>query len=56
MLYLYDSITIVSRLQEEFWKVMGSDYLPEMEQNGMRLVGMFHDRNTLQRKPGSLGV
>src|SRR4030043_2215480 len=41
MLYLYDSITIVSRLQEEFWKVMGSDYLPEMEQNGMRLGGMF---------------
>src|SRR4030043_585223 len=41
MLYLYDSITIVSRLQEEFWEVMGSDYLPEMEQNGMRLLGMF---------------
>jgi hypothetical protein len=41
MLYLYDSIMIVPRLQEEFWKVMGSDYLPEMEQNGMRLVGMF---------------
>ena len=41
MLYLYDSIMIVPRLQEEFWKVMGSDYLPEAEQNGLRLVGMF---------------
>ncbi len=41
MLYLYDSITIVSRFQEEFWKVLGSDYLPEMEQNGIRLVGLF---------------
>ncbi len=41
MLYLYESITIVSRNQEEYWKVMGSDYLPEMEQNGLRLVGMF---------------
>lgn len=41
MLYLYDGITIVPRLQEEFWKVMGSDYVPEAEQNGLRLVGMF---------------
>ena len=41
MLYLYDSIMIVPRLQEEFWKVMGSDYLPEAAQSGLRLVGMF---------------
>jgi len=41
MLYLYESITIVSRLQDEFWKVMGSDYVPEVERNGLRLVGMF---------------
>lgn len=41
MLYLYESITIVSRAQEEFWKVMATDYLPEAEQNGLRLVGMF---------------
>jgi hypothetical protein len=40
MLYLYESITIVSRSQEEYWKVMGNDYVPEMEQNGLRLVGM----------------
>jgi hypothetical protein len=41
MLYLYESITIVSRFQEEFWKVMRTDYLPEAEANGLRLVGMF---------------
>ncbi len=41
MLYLYESITIISRLQEEYWTVMGTDYLPEAEQNGQRLVGMF---------------
>lgn len=41
MLYLYESITIVSRAQEEFWKVMATDYLPEAQQNGQRLVGMF---------------
>lgn len=41
MLYLYDSITIVPRFQEEFWKVLRSDYLPEAEQNGLRLVGLF---------------
>ncbi|MBE0480148.1 MAG: hypothetical protein IBX68_04135 [Dehalococcoidia bacterium] len=41
MLYLYENITIVSRFQEEFWKVLGADYLPEAQQNGLRLVGMF---------------
>ncbi|MGB2885890.1 MAG: hypothetical protein WBC47_09950, partial [Dehalococcoidia bacterium] len=41
MLYLYDSITIVSRFQEEFWKVMGTDYVPDAEKQGLRLVGMF---------------
>jgi hypothetical protein len=41
MLYLYESITIVSRAQEEYWKVMATDYLPEAEQYGQRLVGMF---------------
>jgi len=41
MLYLYESITIVPRLQEEFWKVMATDYLPEAEQNGLRLAGLF---------------
>ena len=41
MLYLYESITIVSRFQEEFWKVMGTDYVPDAEKNGLRLVGMF---------------
>ncbi len=41
MLYLYESITIVSRYQEEYWKVLQTDYLPEAEQNGQRLVGMF---------------
>ena len=41
MLYLYESITIVSRFQEEFWRVMGTDYVPDAEQNGLRLVGMF---------------
>ncbi|MEE8470179.1 MAG: hypothetical protein V3S51_02495 [Dehalococcoidia bacterium] len=41
MLYLYESITIVSRFQEEFWKVMGTDYVPDAEENGLRLVGMF---------------
>jgi hypothetical protein len=41
VLYLYESITIVSRLQEEFWKVMGTDYVPDAEKAGQRLVGMF---------------
>jgi len=41
MLYLYENITIVSRFQEEFWRVMGTDYVPDAEQNGLRLVGMF---------------
>ncbi len=41
MLYLYESITIVSRSQEEYWKVMGTDYVPDVEKNGQRLVGMF---------------
>ena len=41
MLYLYENITIFPRLQEEFWKVMGTDYLPEAEKSGQRLVGMF---------------
>ena len=41
MLYLYESITIVSRAQDEYWKVMGTDYVPEAERNGQRLVGMF---------------
>ena len=41
MLYLCESITIVSRSQEEFWKVMGTDYVPDAEKNGLRLVGMF---------------
>ena len=41
MLYLYENITIVSRFQEEFWRVMGTDYVPDAEANGQRLVGMF---------------
>ena len=41
MLYLYENITIVSRLQEEFWKVIGTDYVPDADKNGLRLVGMF---------------
>jgi len=41
MLYLYENITIVSRSQEEYWKVMGTDYVPDMEKVGVRLVGMF---------------
>ena len=41
MLYLYESVTIVSRMQDEFWKVLRSDYLPEAEENGLRLMGLF---------------
>jgi hypothetical protein len=41
VLYLYENITIVSRFQEEFWRVMGTDYVPDAEANGQRLVGMF---------------
>ncbi len=41
MLYLYESITIVSRFQEEYWKVLQTDYLPEAEEHSLRLTGMF---------------
>lgn len=41
MLYLYENITIVSRFQEEFWKVIGADFVPDAEKVGLRLVGMF---------------
>ena len=41
MLYIHEIITIVPWTEEEFWTLLGSDYLPEAEQNGQRLVGLF---------------
>lgn len=41
MLYVHEILTIVPWTEEEFWTLLGSDYLPEAEQNGQRLVGLF---------------
>jgi hypothetical protein len=41
MLYLQEMITIVPWTEEEFWDIVEADYVPSVEQNGLRLVGLF---------------
>ena len=41
MLYLHETLTIVPWTEDEFWHVMGTDYVPQAEKNGLRLVGLF---------------
>lgn len=41
MLYVHEILTIVPWTEEIFWTLLGSDYLPEARQNGLRLVGLF---------------
>jgi hypothetical protein len=41
MLYVHEILTIVPWTEEVFWTLLGSDYLPEAQQNGLRLVGLF---------------
>lgn len=41
MLYVHEILTIVPWTEEEFWTLLASDYLPEAQQNGLRLVGLF---------------
>lgn len=41
MLYVHEILTIVPWTEETFWTLLGSDYLPEAQQNGLRLVGLF---------------
>lgn len=41
MLYLHEILTIVPWTEEEFWDLIETDYIPQAEQNGLRLVGLF---------------
>ncbi len=41
MLYLHETLTIVPWTEDEFWHVMETDYVPQVEKIGLRLVGMF---------------
>ena len=41
MLYLHEVLTIVPWTEEEFWHIMETDYVPQMEKQGLRLVGLF---------------
>jgi hypothetical protein len=41
MLYLHETLTIVPWTEDEFWHVMETDYVRQVEKIGLRLVGMF---------------
>ena len=41
MLYLHETLTIVPWTEDEFWHVMGTDYVSQVERQGLRLVGLF---------------
>ncbi len=41
MLYLHETLTIVPWTEDEFWHIFGTDYVPQVEKVGLRLVGMF---------------
>ena len=40
MIYLHEIWTVNPSTEEDFWKIVGNDYLPDVERNGMRLVGL----------------
>ncbi len=41
MLYLHETLTIVPWTEDEFWHIFGTDYVPQVEKIGLRLVGLF---------------
>jgi len=41
MLYLHETLTIVPWTEDEFWHIMQTDYVPKVEKQGLRLVGLF---------------
>jgi hypothetical protein len=41
MLYLHEIMTIVPWTEEEFWDLVETDYVSQVEQSGLRLVGLF---------------